>query len=214
MITRALTSDEILLIAVRHGETESNAARRFIGQCDSPLSAVGCEQIVALGERLRVESIDRIHASDLGRAADTARAVAKHHAADPAFDERLRERHYGELEGLGFEESKRRFPEVFASFDRFSTDTPIPGGESAQQVRDRISAFLSESVDPHPGETHLVVCHGGIVRALFWHLLDLPYSAARYARSDNTSVSVFRFVRGRWHLERWNDTGHLVSSPG
>jgi len=214
MITRALASDEILLIAVRHGETESNAAHRFIGQCDSPLSAVGRKQIVALGERLQEEALDRIHASDLGRAADTAREVAKHHAADPAFDKRLRERHYGELEGLGFEESKQRYPEVFEAFDRFEIETPIPGGESAQQVRDRISAFVRESVTPHPGMTHIVVCHGGVVRALFWHLLDLPYSAARYARSDNTSVSVFRFVRGRWHLERWNDTGHLVPLSG
>jgi len=209
MITRELASDEILLIAVRHGETESNAARRFIGQSDSPLSPTGLRQAIALGERLRGESIDRIHVSDLGRAVNTARELAKHHAADPSYDERLRERHYGELEGLGFEESKRRYPDVFATFDRYCTETPIPGGESAQQVRDRVAEFLAESVDSHPGETHLVVCHGGIVRVLLWHLLDLPYRAARYARSDNTSVSVFRFTRGAWRLERWNDMAHL-----
>jgi len=209
MITRKLASDEILLIAVRHGETESNAARRFIGQCDSPLSDRGLKQVAALGERLRGEAFDRIHASDLGRAVDTAREVARHHSADLTFDERLRERHYGALEGLSFEESKQRFPEVFAAFDRFETDVAIPEGESAQQVRDRISAFLGDSIAVHTGEAHLVVCHGGIVRALFWHLLGLPYRAARYARSDNTSLSVFRFFRGGWHLERWNDIGHL-----
>jgi len=210
MITRALASDEILLIAVRHGETESNAARRFIGQGDSPLSALGRKQAAALGERLRDEAIDRIHASDLGRAADTAREMARHHSMDPVFDERLRERHYGALEGLSFEESKERFPEVFAAFDRFETDVPIPEGESAQQVRDRISAFVRDSITSQAGQAHLVVCHGGIVRGLLWHLLDVPYRAARYARSDNTSLSVFRFFRGMWRLERWNDTGHLL----
>ena len=209
MITRALPAEEILLIAVRHGETASNAARRFIGQGDSPLTERGEQQVVAVSERLRSETFDFLHASDLGRAARTADAIARYHDADPVQDARLRERHYGALEGLGFEESKRRYPEVFASFDRFSIDTPIPGGESAQQVRDRITTFLQDAVEAHPGKTHLVVCHGGIVRALLWHLLDLPYAAARYARSDNTSLSVFRFFRGRWHLERWNDTGHL-----
>ncbi|MBU0596244.1 histidine phosphatase family protein, partial [Candidatus Bipolaricaulota bacterium] len=84
--------------------------------------------------------------------------------------------------------------------------------ESAQQVRDRVSAFVRDSVASYAGKTHLVVCHGGIVRALLWHLLDVPYRAARYARSDNTSLSVFRFFRGAWHLERWNDTGHLIDS--
>jgi probable phosphoglycerate mutase len=210
MITRVLAPDEILLIAVRHGETESNAAHRFIGQCDSPLSAVGRRQVDVLGKRLQDEAIDRIHASDLGRAAQTADEIARHHPIDPIQDARLRERHYGALEGLSFGESKERFPEVFAAFDRFETDVPIPGGESAQQVRDRISAFVQESIAPHAGQTHLVVCHGGIVRALLWHLLDVPYRAARYARSDNASLSVFRFFRGAWHLERWNDTGHLL----
>lgn len=207
-------ADEILLTVIRHGETESNAVQRYIGQGDSPLSPRGLEQVEALARRFADEAIDALYSSDLGRAERTAAAIARSTGLAPMLDERLRERQYGELEGLGYRESIDRFPETFAAFDRFDIDTPIPGGESARQVRDRVASFVDEHVLPHGGRSIVAVCHGGIMRTFLWHLLDLPYRAARYARSDNTSVSAFRLRRGRWNLQLWNDTSHGSTDRG
>ena len=201
--------DEIRLIAVRHGETEANAACCYSGKLDTPLTAAGVAQARALGERFRAVHFDAIYSSDLSRARDTALAIARHHGVEPTLDRLLRERDYGDLENLSYDDARTNYPEVFAKLDAYATDFPIPGGESAEQVRARVAAFVDRIVAEHLGQTVVAVAHGGILRALFWHLLDLPYRVVRRSRVDNTAVSAFRRVRGVWTLELWNDTGHL-----
>ena len=210
MNLRTPAADEIILVAIRHGETEGNASRLFVGQTESPLSAQGVAQAAALGERLKDIPFDALYASDLSRAADTAEAVAGHHALVPVLDVRLRERHYGVLEGVGYEsEARERFADVCDGLEASSPTYAIPGGESAAQVRTRLSEFLRELFAKHSGETVVTVAHGGLIRVLLWHLLELPYPVAQYSRCENTSISVFRHFRGNWHLDLWNDVAHL-----
>ena len=211
MIIKRPGADEVVLIAMRHAESESNVACQYVGRTESRLSARGLEQAEALGHRLSSVSFDVVYSSDLGRAARTAQAITRHRDGEPVLDARLRERHYGVLEGLGYEhEVQERYPEVIARLDSYSSDYVIPTGESAEQVRDRVASFVDDVMAAHIGKTVLVVAHGGVVRALFWHLLDLPYRAVRRACSDNASVSAFRYSNGMWNLELWNDTGHLL----
>ena len=66
------------LILVRHGETTWNDAQRFQGHTDVPLSAHGWRQSERLAERFANESIAAIYSSDLARASDTARVIARH----------------------------------------------------------------------------------------------------------------------------------------
>jgi len=197
-------------LVVRHGETEANTVRRYMGQQDSPLTPRGERQIEAVARRLAGHSFAALYASDLGRAARTAEAIARASGADIRFDERLRERRSGVLEGLIDQEARRRYPEVFAQLDALDPDVAIPNGESAADVRARVASFVAEKTASHPGKTTLVVAHGGISRAFLWHLLDLPFRAARWARCDNTSLSSFVWRHGMWLLETWNDTSHLV----
>ena len=204
--------DEIRLIAVRHGETAANAACCYSGKLDTRLTVAGVEQARALGERFRSVSFDVIYSSDLSRARDTARAIACHHGIEPRIEPLLRERDYGELENLSYAEARTQYPEVFAKLDAYVTDYPLPGGESAEQVRARVETFVDRIVAEHRGQTVVAVAHGGILRAIFWHLLDLPYRVVRRSRCDNTAVSAFRLDRGVWTLELWNDTGHLEES--
>jgi len=65
------------IIAIRHGETEWNLQGRFQGHKDSPLSPLGRAQAAALGRRLGAETFDLLYSSDLGRALDTAGAIAR-----------------------------------------------------------------------------------------------------------------------------------------
>jgi len=71
------------LIITRHGETEENKNRIIQGHIDGTLSQLGLEQAKKLAERLKDEKIDLIFSSDLGRALNTAKEVAKFHKDIP-----------------------------------------------------------------------------------------------------------------------------------
>ena len=88
------------IIAIRHGETDWNAATRIQGHTDIALNANGVEQARQLGAALANEEIDAVYASDLSRAADTAQAIATHHKLTVHTHTGLRERHFGYFEGL------------------------------------------------------------------------------------------------------------------
>jgi probable phosphoglycerate mutase len=199
----------IRLLVVRHGETQANAELRYMGQDDSPLTERGRAQVRAIAERLAHVSVNGLFASDLPRAAKTAEAIGSALGLPVRYDARLRERHVGILRGLTIDEARDRYPQAFDELDDVAVHTPIPGGESASDFRARIAAFVDDLLAERSVERALLIAHGGTARALLWHLLDVPYRAVRWARCDNTSVSVFARKHGIWVLERWNDAAHL-----
>ncbi len=149
---------------VRHGRTEWNAGRRFQGHSDIPLSAEGRAQAQALADVLRERRFARAYASDLGRAMETARAIAAPHGLAVAPDARLREFNFGAWEGLTWNEITERWPELR---DHGSTAAKLyqpEGGESFDEVCARVGAFFEDIRTPSD-ETVLVVTHAGVLHA-------------------------------------------------
>ena len=103
------------VIVVRHGQTEWNVEARIQGQGDSRLTAEGLSQAQAIAARLATEPFDVLVSSDLGRAAETARAIGERCAKPTVFDTRLRERCFGVGEGMTYEEIDRAYPGAFAN---------------------------------------------------------------------------------------------------
>jgi broad specificity phosphatase PhoE len=164
---------ECTIYLARHGETEWNRIGRWQGATDIPLSEVGRSQARSLADRLRDRRIERVHASHLARALETAQIVAAHlELPSPLVDARLRERGYGAFEGLTREQCAERFPEVW---ERYLADRRAlpPGAEPQPAVVDRITAALTEIArrdSPLPvGSAVLVVSHGGTIRSFIHH---------------------------------------------
>jgi broad specificity phosphatase PhoE len=133
------------LLLVRHGETDWNAAGRWQGQTDVPLNTTGRSQALALAARLRAESVRAVAASDLSRARGTAEIVGESLGLEVAFvDAALRERAYGDWEGLTRSECEARFPEEWA---RHVADprTPPPGGESTDALLARVVPAIHQA---------------------------------------------------------------------
>src|SRR3954454_18160142 len=97
------------IVLVRHGETQWNVEQRIQGQGDSPLTPTGVEQARAIGRRLAREHFDRLVASDLGRAMQTAQEIAALTSHEVVPDARFRERHFGVGEGLTYAQIDERF---------------------------------------------------------------------------------------------------------
>jgi len=197
------------LVVVRHGETEWNLASRIQGHTDSPLSPAGQAQAAAIAQRLAGERFDRLVSSDLGRAWRTAQAIAARTGNAVVADARLRERNYGVAEGLTYGEVGVHYPEVFSRVRDTDPDYVVPGGESRRQlfhrVRDAFEALAREADDARIA----VVCHGGVLAALYRHVNAIPVEAVHAIPIPNASYNALVFDGGRWTVESWADTAHL-----
>lgn len=151
------------LILVRHGETEWNATHRAQGQADIPLNEAGRRQAERVAEELSHRRVAAVYSSDLGRALDTARAIAKALDLTVEVDPDLREIDQGEWEGLETAAIGERWPELWGEARHYSRR---PGGESPGEVRARCMQALHRIVAAHPDDPVVVVTHGGPIRWL------------------------------------------------
>jgi phosphoserine phosphatase len=160
-------STDTILVLVRHGQTVWNSQGRWQGWLDSPLTEQGEREARYAADELRDMKIDRILCSDMGRAVRTAEILSMPFDLDPEITEHLRERFYGEYEGLNAAEIAERLPGTRYDPTRDDRETyRPPGGETMAEVRERIDRYLRRLVGEHPGKTLLLVTHSGVVRAV------------------------------------------------
>lgn len=202
------------LILVRHGETVWNQERRYQGQQDSALSALGIQQAHKTGEHLAKTEVSAIYTSDLARASITAQSIADHHEGlSLKLDPRLREMSFGVWEGLTRDEIREKYPDQFYSRYQDSLRTKIPGGELPPEVVERFNEFLEECLLKHENETIVVVSHGGTLRLAIAHLLHIPLEKSYCLRLNNAGISELVFNRQEsqcsWEALTINSYGHL-----
>lgn len=153
---------------LRHGETDWNRTHRFQGQTDVPLNETGRSQATRNGLALAdlIDDPDTYHyvSSPLSRTMETMRIARRHLGlAEDGFatDERLRELSFGRWEGLTRKEMAAADPDLHDAFFADPDNHAPPGGESHNELRARVAAFLSDLHAPS-----IVVGHGGTFRAL------------------------------------------------
>ena len=85
-----------MIYFVRHGQTEWNKIGRMQGRIDIELNSEGKEQANIVKEKLKGVKFDKVFSSPLKRAKETAQIICNQ---EIIFDDRLKERFNGELEG-------------------------------------------------------------------------------------------------------------------
>jgi len=171
------------LIVWRHGNTDWNAGNRVQGQTDVPLNDLGRQQAVDAAELLVRLRPDVLVSSDLRRAADTAAALAALTGLSVAYDERLRERHFGVWEGRTMTEVAETRPEEYA---RWTAGADVIGGdiETLDDLGKRVADALQSAADLVPaGGTVVVATHGAAARSGIGHLLGWPREQLRTLRA-------------------------------
>jgi broad specificity phosphatase PhoE len=199
----------VRFLLVRHGETTYNAEGRIQGQTDAPLSERGRWQAERIAERLRGYQFDACYASDLSRAADTARAIMRHHPETPfEFTTLLREIRFGVFEGKIAPEIAEAYPDEYALWMENRRGFTPPGAESIPELHERAGRALAW-LREQGKETALVVAHGGIFVSFMAQVLNLDLEHRYRFHFDNTSLTVIE--DGQWgpRLLLCNDASHL-----
>ena len=182
------------LLLARHGETDWNRDGRWQGLSDTRLNDLGREQAQELAAGLD-DAVDVVYSSDLARARETAEIVAARLGLEVRFDSRLRERGFGAWEGLSTTEIEDRFAE---SHRRWHAGEGA-GADDAEPFADfaaRIHSFLEDAVQRHPGETLLVIAHGGSIRVIHALATGLDYVRDHRSIPAVANCAVARYAAG------------------
>ena len=165
------------LYVARHGETDWNSEHRMQGWIDIPLNAVGLEQAETLAGRLTEAGIrpDRIYASPLTRAGQTAAPMAERAGLPVILLDGLKEIGFGEWEGLIYnDEIAARDPDIYAAWRADRYHNAAPGGENCQTVIGRLVPAMKRILDDGDG-TVLVVMHGAVLKTLYFAVNGLDF---------------------------------------
>lgn len=197
------------LCLIRHGETDWNAERRVQGQIDIPLNARGRLQAEAVACGLADERFTALYCSDLQRALQTAEPAAVFHQLAICGDPLLRERHYGVLQSLTAEEAGVRHPQASLRHAARDPDYDYEDGESLNAFDRRISEYLRALFRRHPGETILVVTHGGVLEVAFRHARGRPLTSRRDFALPNAGLNWLEGDAVGWRVVTWADVSHI-----
>jgi glucosyl-3-phosphoglycerate phosphatase len=215
------------LVLLRHGQTAYNLNSRMQGQLDTELTDLGRAQAVAAAAELAKHQPLLIVSSDLRRAYDSAVALEERTGLPVRVDERLRETHLGDWQGMTHSEIDREAPGARRAWREDATWAPH-GGESRIDVAERSLPLIAELVvrEPdwggagEPGRPVVLVTHGGLIAALTAALLGLPVSnwpalggmgnASWTQLSGHSADSDSAVEAIRWRLDVWNASAQVA----
>lgn len=159
------------ILLARHGKTHERYRNRYIGSTDAPLSDQGKKQCRRLSETI----INRFRpvacfCSPMQRTRQTAEIIAAAHVIPVRYDAGLREIDFGRWEGLSFSEIKISDPELVRQWAQAPESFQFPEGESTASFRARVCQ-AADKLRGH--DDYLVVAHGGVIRTMICHYLDI-----------------------------------------
>jgi len=201
------------LCLVRHGETSWNRERRLQGQLDTPLNDIGRQQALLVAgrlERLASEApFSALYSSDLERTHDTASPIAERLALPIQLTPSLRERHFGQLQGLTPEQASGEYPTLHLAMQQRVIDNDLGGGETLLTLAERLRHFLGHMLERHSGGRVIVVTHGGVLDVLRRLATGTPLAGARDFAIPNAALNWISHDGQQWQLDDWADDRHL-----
>jgi len=199
------------VVLVRHGQTAWNREVRFRGRADVALDGFGLKQAEATGHYVVARwPVAAVYASRMGRAMQTAEAIARAHGLRAQPLEGLLDIDFGAWQGLSPDEVTRRYPDLYQAWLEAPHTVHFPGGEGLDDVRSRVVAALDEAVAQHMGQTVALVSHMVVNRVLLCAVLGLGNERFWRLQQDTCAVNVFDVAEdGACTIVLLNDTCHL-----
>jgi len=201
-------AEPILLLLVRHGQTDWNRDARFRGRSDIPLNGDGVREAEALARLIHSRYPPQaVFASPLSRARSTASAITRLCELEVQTDDRLLDLDHGTFSGLTEAEAQARFPAEYAEWIGRGRLSAPPQGESVADLISRAGELVGELKEMHAGEQVVLVTHREVIRAVVCGRLELPETVFHRIRIDTGSLTIFDISEGGATLAKLNLTG-------
>lgn len=190
---------------IRHGQTEWNIQRRYLGLTDIGLNDEGRRQAEKVRKRLAAEHFDKVYSSDRRRARESAELIFTDMHIEPVPE--LREMDFGVFEGLTYDEIDRLHPDVYKAWINDPLNIRIPDGESFNLVKERVMGAMNRILTDNPGLSIAVISHAGPISVMmqeyksskgFWEGWPEP-----------GCISVLEFDHGKANVLVCNDISHM-----
>ena len=202
-------------ILVRHGQSEGNLVRSFLGHTDLDITELGHKQAECTAEYLKNEKIDVLYSSDLKRAWNTAEHIAAKKDLSIIADSELREIYAGEWENRLFNDLENEFSEDFKCWREDIGNARPTGGESVKELYVRIITELIRIAEMYDGETVCIATHATPIRMACVKARGLDIEEAKNVEwVKNASVTVIDVENGDFKMisEGYHEhMGELVS---
>ena len=187
------------LYFIRHGETPSNAAHIRQGiLLDDYLDTRGVLQMEKIISIVKILKLDAIYTSYLHRAEESAALInQKLDRSIPIIhDRRLHERDFGSLAGKNVEEWDNILPDNREKEALQIYDYRPFGGESVDDVRQRVVSAILDIITNNPGKNVGIICHNGPLRLLLFHFPEIP----RIYRGKDTQKDIANTDIYEWEI--------------
>ncbi|MDO5028708.1 MAG: histidine phosphatase family protein [Bacillota bacterium] len=180
----------------RHGQTDLNKKRLMQGRIDQPLNDTGRSQAEKARQDIGDVKFDAVYSSPLSRARETASIIGNIPMDQIIVDPRLIEVDFGIYDTKAFDSLGLRMwafwtlPEI------------IPNPKSVESIKSMVArseSFLKD-LEKKDYENVLVVCHGGIIRALAGYLENKKNKIKWRPRPRNCEVRVYEFENPKWNF--------------
>lgn len=186
------------LYMIRHGQSETNLARKYTGWAQVNLTEQGVEDALRVGRFLRDIPFDRVYSSDLVRAIQTAQHALPGCHPIPLTD--LREVGLGALELRSVDECIAEYGRQHVE-DRLNYDFTRYGGENNAMVRRRVQRFFRR-LEEDPCEYVAAFAHAGVLQCAMDIVLNQTIDR-RHLHCANGSAALFCYNNGIWSLQGW-----------
>jgi len=210
------------LLLIRHGESFVNLDDWEGGFVDAGLTPLGQRQAEHVARWMAANlHLDALYSSTMARTLETAAPIAQETGLTAVADDRLRE--FGNCYADGRPVPPEAMPIIYPE-GWWGTEFPytcMEGGfESWMQFRVRVSAFLDELVqqygakdDPEP--VIAVVCHGGVIDAVFEFVFNVGPRRMAEVWTHNTGIVHWQYLpqssREKWRLHAHGLVHHLTN---
>lgn len=191
---------ELELTCIRHGSTQWNKERRYLGHTDVGILQESLIELAPVKEALKGRSFRKVFCSDLKRCRETLDWIYTVSAEQVVFDNRLREMDFGEWEGQTYDQLKHL--DTYRNWLSDPESSTPPGGESWGHFQGRIADFMNGltcfTKEESKDNQLLIVAHGGVIRQIA--TMTVPGSSFWDFSADPGSLLTLKltFDGGKW----------------